>query len=211
MGAAGRDGPGDGRVLIGTLVTPLSRRRPWQVAKELITLDHLSGGRAVLGVGLGETPESDFAAFGEPDGARERAALLDEGLEVLDGLLRGGPLQHRGARFQVHSTLSPRPVQRPRPPIWVAGIVPNQPPLRRAVRWDGIVPISGGEPLLPDDLAAYVGPHLRPDWEVVSSWAAGVPAGEYADAGATWLVESTQPLGDWVPEFRQRVNAGPRR
>lgn len=171
-----------GRVLVGTLVTPLARRRPWQLAKELITLDHLSGGRAVLGVGLGETPESDFRAFGEPDDARERAALLDEGLTVLDGLLRGGHVEHRGTHFRVSTTLSPRPIQRPRPPIWVAGIVPNQPPLRRAVRWDGIVPI-GREPLLPDRLAAYVGAHLRPGWEVVSPWMPGVPAAEYADAG----------------------------
>jgi alkanesulfonate monooxygenase SsuD/methylene tetrahydromethanopterin reductase-like flavin-dependent oxidoreductase (luciferase family) len=196
------------RVRVGTLVTPLSRRRPWQVAKELITLDHLSAGRAVLGVGLGETPESDFAAFGEPDGTRDRAVLLDEGLEVLDGLLRGDHVAHRGLHFRVDTRVSPRPLQEPRPPIWVAGIVPNQPPLRRAVRYNGIVPI-GRELLLPDQLAAYIGPHLRPEWDVVSPWAPGVPAEEYADAGATWLVESTEPLGDWVPEFRQRVNAGP--
>lgn len=196
------------RVAIGTLVTPLSRRRPWQVAKELITLDHLSAGRAVLGVGLGETPESDFAAFGEPDGARDRAVLLDEGLEVLDGLLRGEHVEHRGTHFQVDSTLAPRPIQQPRPPIWVAGVVPNQPPLRRALRWDGIVPIGLGH-LLPDQLSGYVGAHIRPGWDVVAPWAPGVPAQEYADAGATWLIESTEPVGDWVPEFRQRLNAGP--
>lgn len=198
------------RVRLGTLVTPVSRRRPWQLAKELITLDHLSAGRAVLGVGLGETPEADFAAFGEPAGARERAVLLDEGLAVLDALLRGGRVQHHGAHHQVDSAISPRPIQQPRPPIWVAGVVPHQPPLRRSLRWDGIVPI-GAEFLLPDQLAAYVGPHLRPGWEVVAPSAPGVPAQEYADAGATWLIDSTWPEGDWLPEFRQRVSAGPAR
>lgn len=195
-------------VTLGTLVTPLSRRRPWQVAKELITLDHLSDGRAVLGVGLGETPEADFAAFGEPAGPRARAGILDEGLAVLDGLLRGGRLRHEGPNFRVDTQISPGPVQRPRPPIWVAGIVPNQPPLRRAVRWDGVVPI-GPDFLRPDQLAAYVGDRARPGWDVVAPWAPGVPAGEYAEAGATWLIESTWPLDDWVPEFRRRVAGGP--
>ena len=102
------------RVLLGTLVTPLARRRPWVVARHLITLDHLSGGRAVLGVGLGDPPDADFAAFGDPSDPRERAALLDEGLTIVDGLLRG-PLSHKGERYQVDSELLPRPVQRPRP------------------------------------------------------------------------------------------------
>lgn len=198
------------RVTLGTLVTPLSRRRPWQVAKELITLDHLSGGRTVLGVGLGETPESDFAAFGEPDGARERAVLLDEALVVLDGLLSGEHLRHRGEHFTVDTEIAPRPVQRPRPPIWVAGVVPHQPPLRRAIRYDGVVPMGSASPLRPDEVAAYVAGHVRAGWDVVAPWAAGVPAGEYADAGATWLIESTGPFGDWVAEFRGRISAGPR-
>src|SRR5918994_6918124 len=66
------------RVRLGTLVTPLARRRPWMVARHLTTLDHLSGGRAVLGVGVGEPSDDDFAAFGEPADHRQRAAMLDE-------------------------------------------------------------------------------------------------------------------------------------
>src|SRR3954451_11946534 len=75
------------RVTIGPMVTPLARRRPHQLARETVTLDHLSGGRLVLGVGLGSerTGEFDPARFGEEGDARARAALLDSGLERLLG------------------------------------------------------------------------------------------------------------------------------
>lgn len=124
------------RVRLGTMVTPLARRGPWVVAKQPATLDHLSCGRAVLGVGLGAPAVADFADLGEPDGARERATRLDEGLAVLDGLPRG-PVQHQGEHFAAPTDLLPRPVQRPRPPIWVAGVAPHRRPLQRAARMGG--------------------------------------------------------------------------
>ena len=124
-----------GRVRLGALVTPLARRRPWKVAKEVVTLDHLSGGRAIVGVGLGEPPDDDFAAFGDPADARERAALLDDGLAVLDGLLAGAPFTHDGPRYHVDADFLPAPVQQPRPPIWVAGVLPHRRPFERARRW----------------------------------------------------------------------------
>lgn len=197
------------RVRLGTLVTPLARRRPWVVAKHLATLDHLSGGRAVLGVGLGEPADADFAAFGDPGDARERAARLDEGLDVLDGLLRG-PVDHRGRYFTVTSELRPRPVQRPRPPVWVAAVAPHRRPLARARRWDGVVPLVAFEPPSPDELTSYLdGVEAPAGWDVVAMWAPGVPADEYASAGATWLVEGCWPVGDWVTELRARIGAGP--
>jgi len=197
------------RVRLGTLVTPLSRRRPWVVAKQLTTLDHLSGGRAVLGVGLGEPPDRDFGDFGDESDPRRRAAMLDDGLEVLDQLLRGGPVVHHSSSYDVEADLRPTPVQQPRPPIWVAGVVPNQRPLARARRWDGVVPIGSRELLMPDSLADYLG-DVEPGWDVVAPWAPGEPAQEYADAGATWLVESTWPVGDWVDEFHTRIRRDPR-
>lgn len=200
------------RVLLGPLVTPLTRRRPVVVAKQVTTLDHLSGGRAVLGVGLGEPPVEDFAAFGDEADPRVRGAMLDEALQVVDGLLRGGPFAHVGEHYVAEADLQPGPVTQPRPPIWVAGVVPNLRPLRRAERWDGLVPIAKGEVLEPQALADYVAlAGLRPaGWDVVAPWAPGVPADEYADAGATWLIESTRPVGDWIEEFRDRVRRDPR-
>lgn len=197
------------RVRLGTLVTPLARRRPWVVARHLVTLDHLSGGRATLGVGLGEPAGADFAAFGDTADPRERAALLDDGLAVLDGLLRG-PLAHHGPRYRVEAELRPRPVQSPRPPIWVAGVAPHRRPLARALRFDGIVPIGPGDLLTPDQLDDYLAGVERPDgWDVVANRAAGVAAGEYAAVGATWLVDGVWPTGDWVADLRGRITAGP--
>jgi hypothetical protein len=197
------------RVRLGTLVTPLARRRPWVVAKHVTTLDHLSGGRAVLGVGLGSPAEADFGAFGDVSADRERAEVLDDALAVLDSLLRG-PIVHHGPRFDVEAELRPQPVQKPRPPIWVAAIAPARRPLARAVRWDGVVPLGASGWLLPNELANYLAPLDRPPgWDVVASWAPDVSMDEYRDVGVTWLFDSTWPEGDWVPEFRTRIRRGP--
>jgi alkanesulfonate monooxygenase SsuD/methylene tetrahydromethanopterin reductase-like flavin-dependent oxidoreductase (luciferase family) len=201
------------RVLLGPLVTPLTRRRPIVVAKQVITLDHLSGGRAMFSVGLGEPAVEDFSAFGDESDPRVRGAMLDEALDVVDGLLRGGPFSHAGEYYTADADIRPGPVTRPRPPIWVAGVVPNRRPLRRAERFDGVAPIGSGELLTPEVLADYLALVERPraGWDVVSSWAEGVPAAEYADAGATWLIESTWPGDDWVDEFHGRIRTGPSR
>ena len=130
------------RVRLGTLVTPVARRRPWKLARETVTLDHLSGGRAVLGVGLGEPGDAEFGAFGEPTDDRFRAERLDEGLEVLFGLWSGERFSFKGEHLTVDgATFLPRPVQSPRIPVWVAVVWPNRGPLRHAARCDGVAPI----------------------------------------------------------------------
>lgn len=198
------------RVRLGPLVTPLARRRPWVVAKQVTTLDHLSGGRAVLGVGLGVPGDGDFSDFGDPGEAKERAAVLDEALELIDALLRGGPVVHHGERFDVTAELRPRPVQQPRPPIWVAATAPYQTSLQRSLRWDGAAPLGSSEVLTPEELVAYVGAAERPPgWDLVAYAAPDVPFADYEPTGASWLIDSTWPTGDWVPEFRDRIHRGP--
>lgn len=198
------------RVLLGTFVTPVPRRRPQTLAKHVVTLDHLSGGRAILGVGIGDPSEADFQDFGDASTYKERAAVLDEGLLVLDGLLRGDRVDHDGEYFHVHAEMAPSPVQRPRPPIWVAARPPSQRPLRRARRWDGIAPIGPGESLSPQDIAEYVGNEVMPGWDILVPRQPGVPVSEYANAGATWLIDSTWPMDDgWFADLGERVAAGP--
>jgi alkanesulfonate monooxygenase SsuD/methylene tetrahydromethanopterin reductase-like flavin-dependent oxidoreductase (luciferase family) len=162
----------------------------------------------VLSVGLGEPPDRDFAAFGDESDPRLRAAMLDDGLDLIDQLLRGGSVVHHSRSYAVDADLRPPPLQQPRPPIWVAGVVPNSRPLARARRWDGVVPIGSQELLRPESLASYLG-DVKPGWDVVAPWGPGVPADEYADAGATWLTESTWPVGDWVREFHDRIRRNP--
>jgi alkanesulfonate monooxygenase SsuD/methylene tetrahydromethanopterin reductase-like flavin-dependent oxidoreductase (luciferase family) len=126
------------RIRIGAMVTPLARHRPWQVSREAVTLDHLSGGRVTLGVGLGHRAE-EFADLGEDPDPRTRAQKLDEGIAVLEAVWRGESVDFTGKVYRLRGvTLLPRPVQRPRIPIWAAAGWPRRRPLRRAARWDGV-------------------------------------------------------------------------
>ena len=130
------------RITIGPLVTPLPRRRPWQVARQAVTLDHLSGGRLVLGIGLGGDWHGEYLGFGEPGSTKQRGAMLDEAIEVIAGLWTGEPFTFHGDHYQVDDVqFLPTPLQQPRIPVWVAGVWPNKAPFRRAARWDGVFPI----------------------------------------------------------------------
>ncbi|HEX7744800.1 MAG TPA: LLM class flavin-dependent oxidoreductase, partial [Micromonosporaceae bacterium] len=128
-------------IRLGTTVTPLPRRRPAKLARELLTLDHLSVGRATVAVGAGDPGDRGVAAFGEETDLRRRAAMLDEGIDVLTGLLSGEPVRHHGQHYRVDGVaLRPAPVQSPRVPVWVGGSTQAGAVLRRAARCDGIVP-----------------------------------------------------------------------
>jgi len=214
---------GTSRIALGTMITPVARRRPWKLAKEVTTLDLLSGGRVILGVGLG-APDGEFSLFGEPASGRERAELLDEGLDVLAGLCGGERFSYAGKHFKVGPVqFSPRPVQRPRIPIWVGGHLPGSGPLSRAVRWGGFVPIHRERPggqATPEDIAG-----VRADIEArrgtaanfdIAVWgeldssgqvAAALPA--YRDAGATWFIESPKSGPGWLDAVRERIGRGP--
>jgi alkanesulfonate monooxygenase SsuD/methylene tetrahydromethanopterin reductase-like flavin-dependent oxidoreductase (luciferase family) len=131
------------RLRLGALVTSLARRHPWKVARETVSLDRLSGGRLIFGVGLGEPPDRDFGTFGEDENPKVRARKLDEGLAILDGLWTGQPFSFQGDYFTVRqTTFLPRPAQSPRIPIWVGGGWDKHAPMRRAARWDGYFPLK---------------------------------------------------------------------
>jgi alkanesulfonate monooxygenase SsuD/methylene tetrahydromethanopterin reductase-like flavin-dependent oxidoreductase (luciferase family) len=123
------------KMRLGILVTPLSRRRPWKVAREIVTLDHLSHGRMVLGVGLGDFREKEFENFGEVSDQIERGEMLDEGLDIINGLQSGEVFRYTGKHYRIGRTVfTPKPVQLPRVPVWVAGKWPNKKPFRRAAQ-----------------------------------------------------------------------------
>lgn len=216
------------RMRIGTLATPLARHRPWLIARQAATLDHLSAGRLTLVAGLGHNPR-DFAAFGEEAAPAARARALDESLAVLAGLLGGESFSHQGERYTLADVrLSPPPLQRPRPPLWLAGGWPIQAPFRRAARWDGALVKSWHqtkrEPLSADDFracAAYTLAQRRAlgiegPFDLIATGEspsdpdeAGAALRPYRDAGATWWVE--EGLGWSFDEFRARILAGPPR
>lgn len=165
------------RVLIGPLVTPLARRRVHKLARETATLDILSGGRLVLGVGIGGESTGEFRPFGETVDPRERARMLDDGLERLQSYWAG--------------EFEPRPVQRPRIPIWVGATWPYRRPLRRAARFDGLVPWAQETP---DQLAEMVAGvnEQRNDrdgrFDIVVLNQSGIDPVLWEAAGATWCL-----------------------
>jgi len=207
------------RLRFGPLVTPLARRRPWKLAKETATLDRLSGGRLVLGVGLGE--QGDMAPFGEAAPPRDVAARLDGSLELLVAFWSGENVQHDGEHFQVDATLRPPAQQRPRIPIWVAGLWPHKAPFRRAARWDGALPLDPDhllKELSPDELSEcrdYIAEHRdSSDPFDLIAFAVTQPrtpeiVAEYERAGATWWMEAVHPLDESLPDFRARIRRGP--
>jgi alkanesulfonate monooxygenase SsuD/methylene tetrahydromethanopterin reductase-like flavin-dependent oxidoreductase (luciferase family) len=185
------------RIRLGPLVTPLSRRRVHKLARETVTLDHLSAGRLTLGVGLGSSRSGEIERFGEVADPRERARLLDDGLKDLTDYWNGG--------------LEPPPVQHPRIPIWVAARWPSRKPLRRGAHWDGLFPIELPDPDALAKLAAEVRA-LRPQdaghFDLVVEIPPGGDPSPWQTAGATWVLTSfdAQPR---ELQVRETIEAGP--
>jgi len=216
------------RIRLGTLVTPLPRRRPWKLARETVSLDRLSGGRLILGVGVGVSPE-EFDDLGEQVDLRTRAAMLDEALLVLTGLWSGVPFSHQGTHYTVRAAqFLPPPLQSPRIPIWVGGTWPLRGPIRRAARWDGVFPHyrdAAGQPApMPPaalgEMLSFIraerhGEDDRP-FAVVLRGAS--PGGDraaatatvepYHQAGLTWWLEGVDGGRD-LAAVRARIRRGP--
>jgi probable F420-dependent oxidoreductase len=218
------------RIRLGTLVTPLPRRRPAKLARETATLDRLSGGRLILGVGTGGG-QAEWDDLGEATDPKTRGAMLDEGLQVITCLWSGETINFQGKFYRAKGLrFLPTPQQTPRIPIWVGGFWPHQAPMRRAARWDGVFPLfdlnlSGEEKLAQFKQAvAYVRAQRQSaaPFDIISvgytepGRAAEIVA-PYDEAGATWWMECLDPWrfgwtgqGPWPVEvMRQRVQCGP--
>ncbi len=212
------------RLALITSVVALSRRRPQLVAQSASTLDRLSGGRLVLGVGAGGD-ERDFTAFGDPWETRGRIARMDESATIVDRLLRGEVVSHRGDAFTVDGVaLCPPPVRRPRPPMWMgafrrAGIV-------RAARWDGWIAVTVGDDgvsmaMPPDTLAGWM-TLVREERERAGladtpfdlavfghAGLGGFAPADYEAVGATWWLENVSPMRGSIDDITRLAEAGP--
>jgi alkanesulfonate monooxygenase SsuD/methylene tetrahydromethanopterin reductase-like flavin-dependent oxidoreductase (luciferase family) len=213
------------RVRLGAMLTPPARRRPWKLARESATLDHLSGGRLVMPVGLGATDDGGFSKVGEPVDRKVRAELLDESLEILTGLWSGEPFSHEGEHYQLEEmTFLPAPVQRPRIPIWVVGAWPSKKSMNRALRYDGLLAYTTRGEVTPDDIramCAYADENRAGETPFDIVWEGETPGDDpeqaasivrpFAEAGTTWWMESPWTPPSEPDDLRARIRQGPPR
>jgi alkanesulfonate monooxygenase SsuD/methylene tetrahydromethanopterin reductase-like flavin-dependent oxidoreductase (luciferase family) len=213
------------RLKLGTMITPVPRRRPWTLARQLTTLDHLSGGRAIMGVGLGGDWFGDYSKFGEPTDQKQHGEMLDEGLQIITGLWSGEPFSFEGRHFRIDAAqFLPKPVQEPRIPVWVAGNWPNKKPFRRAAQWDGVFPLHAGEDgtmTVQDlrDMLDYMAQFREDrgpfDLVVSGSTADGLDkarehVAQMQEVEATWWIDGRWPPTT-VEEARAMIEQGPPR
>lgn len=177
------------RVRLGTAVTPLTRRRPIKLARETVTLDHLSAGRLTLGLGLGVDTSRELSGFGEVVDPRVRGRRLDEGAELLCAFWSGRPVEHHGEHFVADRvTVLPTPVQQPRIPLWFAARGEARRPVRRAARYDGIIPIDVDARGLEAMVGVIVGERGSLDGFDLAVRPNGSAEYEaFGDLGATWV------------------------
>jgi hypothetical protein len=224
------------RVRLGTLITPLARRRPWKVARETVTLDRLSNGRLILPVGLGAPDDGAFSRVGEELDRRKRADLLDESLDILAGLWSGESFSFDGGHYHTQEMrFLPTPAQKPRIPVWVVGAWPRMKSMQRALRWDGLLPNMIGDDgqqadITPVDLRAMRSfiDERRPPLEGAAPfdivWEDETPGDDplaaaaivrpWAEAGATWWLEAIWKGPEsraGLDGMRERIRQGPPR
>lgn len=188
------------RVQLGVLVAAVPRRRPWKLALEAASVGRLSGGRFVLGAGIGAAP--DLTRFGEDGSLESRQQRFDEALPLVRRLLDGKSLAHRGRHYAIDD-VQLAAEDTPHVPIWIGGNWPRRAPFRALECAEGVFPVKPQraapffEPLTPDEVADVrrsLPDHVR-ELVVWSRGATGplTPAreDEYDEAGATWWLEDT--------------------
>lgn len=194
-------------LIFGPMVTPLARRRPQVLARQAASLAVLSRGRFVLGLGLGDDWVGEFSAFGDEPDPRGRARMLDEGLDVLAGLLSGESLEHEGAHYTVHGARF-RPAAAV--PVWLAGRIGNRAPLRRAARHDGFFVIDVSRPEDLDVVTAALAAHdPAPGFEMVVDLQPHQDPAPWLEHGASWVLTRIGPYDLDLTQVRRVVEAGP--
>jgi alkanesulfonate monooxygenase SsuD/methylene tetrahydromethanopterin reductase-like flavin-dependent oxidoreductase (luciferase family) len=194
-------------LLFGPMVTPLARRRPQVLARQATSLAVLSGGRFVLGLGLGDDWVGEFSAFGDEPDPRVRGRMLDEGLDVLITLLAGEPVDHDGTHYAVHGVRF-RPA--PAVPIWLGGRFGNRAPVRRAASYDGFFVIGLDRPEDLDEVTAGLAEHSpAPGFDVVVDLRPQQDPTPWLDRGASWVLTRIGPFDLDLDDVRRIVQAGP--
>ena len=199
---------------IGPMVTPLARRRPVKLARETATLDRLSNGRLTLGVGLGSDHfGGELSKTGEELDDRRRGQMLDEALQILTAAWSGDPVRHHGEHYTVDDIrFLPRPIQRPRIPVWAAGSHRHPGPLRRAARYDGFFPVNLDHPDQLEEMVATIS-GLRADpaapYDIAVSLPPGADPAPYVRVGATWSLAEFAPEGLSLDRIRGVLRDGP--
>lgn len=210
-------------IKLGTMLTPVSRRKPWELAGQVATVDRLSNGRVILTVGLGAI-DSGFDAFGEVTDRKVRAELLDEGLAVMQGLWGGQPFTFDGRHYRLRPSDFPaigNTVQRPRPPVWCVGALGRPKSMARVMALDGLVPqvLDGGTARQAnltelrdclDEVRASIGE--RPFDVIIEGNDEEHAPAAWAEAGATWWLESMWGAigeADPVGAAADRLRRGP--
>jgi alkanesulfonate monooxygenase SsuD/methylene tetrahydromethanopterin reductase-like flavin-dependent oxidoreductase (luciferase family) len=212
-------------IRLGPMVTPLARRRPWVLARQIATLDQLCAGRLIVGIGLGDDGWREFSAFGDEISPPARGEMLDESLAIVQQLLSGGAAVHHGSHYEVDTgPVLPRPVQDP-VPFWAGARWPNHKPLARAARLDGCFPIfadTGQRPAPPSvaeltavrtKLTALGAPRsldlvVRCSVQLIDPGDRAATVAAMSAAGVTWLLEGFEIDQD-AAEVESIVAAGP--
>lgn len=218
------------RMNLGTMVTPITRRRPWKLAREVVTLDHLSNGRMILGVGSGGGIE--YVNYHEPNDLKSSGDRMDEALELLKLLWSGERISYQGQYYQIENVRHlPQPVQQPRVPIWIGGVWPNKKPMRRAALWDGVCPIGKSvgmtAQMTPEhvhECFSYIRSQQTPEqqhmpysfvqWGILEGKDQGKDAAlvsAYAEVGANWWIENMSWERGTLEEIRPFIRRGPPR
>jgi alkanesulfonate monooxygenase SsuD/methylene tetrahydromethanopterin reductase-like flavin-dependent oxidoreductase (luciferase family) len=219
------------RIRLGTLILPAPLLKPWKIAGEYAALDNLSEGRVTLGLGAGAVWMGWQCFPDESTDKIARAEMLDETIDILTGLFAGKQFDYDGKHFHLKLTrmegehFPPRPVQKPRIPLWCVGVWPRKKSMLRALRCDGLIPqhinAQGQfDEMRPADLRemkefiAANRPSADPFDIIVEGKAAEMSQGEvqekvgsWTEAGATWWMEGLWGL---TPEQAlERIRSGP--